>query len=264
MYFHIDSQAEWVPNMATSHKISGLTREVGKRAVHLRIVPRTESLSQSREVLELLRSYGRIEMYKSLKYDALPAPRTMLAIFESEESTVKLLRDSPLRFTMYENQHEDEVADDGHPPESYQDPGQTSTAYSDDRNALAESEALQSLQAASRSRSSSISSARRASSGSSTTSPAPRDFQIQVNLAYTHHRDTINANPYNGPFVVDRKSAIQEDLAKRVPLIGLSDLNLKRLQKPWRVLAREVMYEKKDRKTLRQIWHEDKSSATSS
>lgn len=253
--------------MATSQLIPGLTRGIGKRAVHLRITPRTDSLAQSREILELLRGYGRIEMYRSLKYDTIPAPNTILAIFESEDSAIKLLKSSPLRFTMYEAEPEDDSLNDdlSDSPSSLleQEPRQTSTAYLDDRNALAQSEAQQASQAAAQPRWASSSPARRALSSSSTP-PPPRQFQIQANVAFTRHRDNINSNPYNGPFAVDRKSAIQEDLAKRVPLIGLSDLNLKRMEKPWRVLAREVMYEKRDKKTLRQIWHEEKSSATKS
>lgn len=221
--------------MSGSHVIKGLTRAIGSRAVHLRLIPRPEGVGESREILQLLQRYGKVEMFKNLKYDALPTPSTMLAIFQTEEAAEDLLRASPLRFNMAPNPSEERVGEN----EVQAGPESASVhETSSDRMALAETAARQSP-------------AQSTSFSSNTSAASTREYQLQVNASFMHHRDHINTNPYNGPFVVDKKSAIQEDLAKRVPLIGLSDVNLKKTEKPWRTLLWERERETKDRMTLR-------------
>lgn len=200
-------------------------------------------MAESREILRLLQGYGKVEMFKNLKYDALPTPNTMLAIFESEEAAQKLLRRSPLRFNMSRDE-----PDDGDDPaeqsnQSLAARAETTESTSSDRMALAESAARNEFNQA------------RASPLSSAVS-VTREYQLQVNIATMHHRDHINASSYHGPFAVDRKSAVQEDLAKRVPLVGLSEINLKKSEKPWRVLAWERERDRKERKSLRQMLSE--------
>lgn len=226
--------------MATSHSIPGLSRAIGIRAVHLRLVPRPEGMAESRTILQMLQSYGAVEMFKNLKYDALPAPNTMLAIFQSEHAARELLRASPLRFKMSSDSVED--SPEGSRKDSHEANQNLAGDMSSDRMALAASAARQT-------------SAPSAPAFRQTASPT-REYQLQINVATMHHRDNINVNPYNGPFAVDKKSAIQEDLAKRVPLLGLSDTNLKKLEKPWRVLLWEREREKKNYKTLRQMMNE--------
>jgi hypothetical protein len=80
--------------------LSGLIRPIGNRAVHLRLHPRVETLAESREILRLMQKFGRVEMFRNFKYDALPMANTMLAIFETDEGARKLLQESPLRFVM--------------------------------------------------------------------------------------------------------------------------------------------------------------------
>lgn len=86
--------------MASGGALAGLVRPMGRRAVHLRLFPRTETIAEGREVLRLIQQYGRVEMFRNLKYDILSTPSTMVAIFETEESALELLRASPLRFYM--------------------------------------------------------------------------------------------------------------------------------------------------------------------
>lgn len=79
-------------------------------------------------------------------------------------------------------------------------------------------------------------------------------FQIQVNSSTYTHRDHINTNPYHAAFAIDTKSARQEDLAQRVPLVGLSDIDLRRKEKPWRVMAWQRAREIRSRKPLKALY----------
>ncbi|THX60162.1 hypothetical protein D6D06_01449 [Aureobasidium pullulans] len=83
-----------------SGALSGLVRPIGNRAVHLRLHPRVETLAESREILRLLQQFGRVDVFRNFKYDALSMPNTMIAMFETEEAAQKLLEASPLRFVM--------------------------------------------------------------------------------------------------------------------------------------------------------------------
>ena len=97
---------------------------------------------------------------------------------------------------------------------------------------------------------------------SSSSSPSPRsrtssrDYQLLINMAAMNHRDHVNVNPYNGPFAVDTKSAVQQDLAKQVPMLGLSDVNLRKQEKPRRVLQWEKAHESRQYRKLRQMLDE--------
>jgi len=241
--------------MVFASAVRGLTRPIGGRAVHLKLVPRPLNMADTRQILWLLQDYGKVEMFKSLRYDASPAPNTMLAIFQSEESAQKLLRRSPLRFQM--------STDDGSIEETQEtqtssddtvDAPESELPMSSDRRALAEIAARRkSSQQASSSSSSFPSSRSRASS---------QDYQLLVNIAAMNHRDRINVNPYNGPFAVDTKSAVQQDLAKQVPMLGLSDVNLRKLEKPRRVLQWEKAHEGRQYRKLRQMLDERDGSTT--
>ena len=54
--------------------------------------------------------------------------------------------------------------------------------------------------------------------------------------------------------MVDTKSAIQQDLAKRVPTLGLSAWEWRKPEKPDRVVRR--MREGEGRRSLMEIWEE--------
>ncbi|KAI5209558.1 hypothetical protein E4T39_00833 [Aureobasidium subglaciale] len=182
--------------------LSGLVRPIGNRAVHLRLHPRVETLAESREILRLIQQYGRVDMFRNFKYDALPMPNTMIAIYESEEAARKLMEASPLRFVM---------------------------------------------------------------SAEESGGNRQRHYQLQVNSSTFHHRDHIEQNAYNGSFAVSTRCLIQEDLAKNVPMPGLSDFTLGKEEKPWNVIRWEKHREETQAKTMRQLaeepslQHQDKS-----
>lgn len=92
-----------------------------------------------------------------------------------------------------------------------------------------------------------------------------RIFQIQANPARAHFRDQLNISHFHGAFQVDGKSAAQQDLAKRVPTLGLSDVNWRAEDKPWKVMTME---KEKDgsfrgsgrRMSLKAVWEEGESA----
>lgn len=239
--------------MAASRPNAGIARNLGVRAVHLQLVPRPQSIVERRSILNLIEEYGPVEMFKSLKYVDVPVPNTMLAIFRTEEAALKLLRASPIRFSFSSDSDQKHAngetsqasyagspgSPSAHQPDLGTEPAHSSTAMSSDRAALA------------------ANATRSSSAALSTNSAAPgREYQLQVNVATVHHRDQINVNRYHGPFLVTGKSAIQEDLAKRVPTYGLSDSDLKAPEKHWRILDQELERGRKTHKTLRQMLDE--------
>nr|POE79724.1 hypothetical protein CFP56_07789 [Quercus suber] len=80
-------------------------------------------------------------------------------------------------------------------------------------------------------------------------------FQLRARPARIHLRDQINMSHFHGPFALDTKSAAYEDLVKRVPIVGQSDLHWRAEQKPWKILAREQQ-EKETRVKLMDLWEE--------
>lgn len=81
--------------------------------------------------------------------------------------------------------------------------------------------------------------------------PQPREFRLVADLSQLHHRTYINRQPFHGPFKVKTKSLVQEDLAKTVPLIGLSDVDMWRPEVPSRVVRAA---QAESRLSLRRVW----------
>jgi len=54
-----------------------------------------------------------------------------------------------------------------------------------------------------------------------------RIFQISTNVPRANFRDQLNTAHFHGAFMIDGKSVAQQDLAKRVPTPGLSDVDWK-------------------------------------
>lgn len=79
-----------------------------------------------------------------------------------------------------------------------------------------------------------------------------RHYQLQANSSRFHHRDHIDQSIYNGCYKVSTRSLVQEDLAKNVPMQGLSEFTLRTEEKPWRVLRWEQQREEST-KTLREM-----------
>jgi len=94
-----------------------------------------------------------------------------------------------------------------------------------------------------------------------------RIFQIQTNTARAGLRDQINMGHFHGQFIVDGKSAAQQDLAKRVPVLGLSDVGWRKEDKPWKVMVtereRDGSFRGSGRRwSLGDIWEEGRGAAT--
>ncbi|KAK4543955.1 hypothetical protein LTR36_004729 [Oleoguttula mirabilis] len=185
--------------MASS--LASLVRPTANRAVHLRITPRPSNIGESREIMRLISQFGEVEHFKNMKYDALSAPNTTIVIFKDEDAAQSCLKRSPIRFRMGKAPP---------PTTSTATPGFNTSSSSPSQstpNANAPDEA--------------------------------RIFHIQTNAARAHFRDQLNMAHYHGHFAVDGKSAAQQDLATRVPILGLSDVNWRAEDKPWKVTRME-------------------------
>ena len=201
--------------------LPSLVRSTANRALHLRITPRPSNMGESREIMRLISQFGEVEYFKSLKYDTLSAPNTSIVIFKDEEAAQQCLKRSPIRFRM--GRAREQKPDEAIPQ--------------------------------------SPSSPIRASLDSDTNANEARIFQIQTNTARTHFRDQLNMSHYHGHFAIDGKSVAQQDLAKRVPILGLSDVNWRAEGKPWKVARYEWEFDgaykgSGKRRALGELWEE--------
>lgn len=72
------------------------------------------------------------------------------------------------------------------------------------------------------------------------TSPSPQAFELTVSPSLLNHQSYIERQGYFGPFSVDKKHVMADDLEKRVPLEGLIDCQLLKQPAPLRMrLKRE-------------------------
>lgn len=253
--------------------MASIVRSTANRAVHLRIIPRPSNLGESREILRLISQFGEVEYFKNLKYDYLSAPNAALVIYKDEDAAQHCLRRSPIRFRMGKALAGDSASqqlDDSSPSEA--NPEATpSTNDGRSKNPFA--------QTSSSSNTDSLD--HRPEPTPTPIEPAPaalsesRLYQIQVHPARVNFRDQINAGGYHGPFAIDTKSVAQGDLAKSVPLPGLSCVDWRVGDKPWRIIKRQQFREHESwdrRKSLRELYEggseagatlKDKSPATS-
>lgn len=65
----------------------------------------------------------------------------------------------------------------------------------------------------------------------------------------------MERSPTWGPFTISKNNAVQQDLERRVPLVGLSDINVQKREVPLRIL-RKRQEEMRERKSWMQIWEE--------
>ncbi|USW53981.1 hypothetical protein Slin15195_G073000 [Septoria linicola] len=249
-----------------------LARPTAGRAVHLRITPRPSSLGESREILRLISQFGEVEHFKNLKYDALSMPNAALVIFKDEDAAVHCMKKSPIRFRMGKAPVEEQgAADFPSPPpvqESSAPPATRRDATPPPRPGGAWG--LGQMRAMST----------HSSYTPSNTLPTPpsrppqmpfqapplpllesRIFQIQTNWARTHFRDQINMGHYHGTFALDKKSIPQSDLSQTVPLAGLSCVNWRKEDKPWRIMDKEKAQERTGpnrRKSLMELYEQVK------
>lgn len=227
--------------------MASIIRSTANRAVHLRIVPRPSNLGESREILRLISQFGEVEYFKNLKYDHLSAPNAALVIYKNEDAAQSCLRGSPIRFRMGRAfagetafQPVDESASRVDRPSQnpFDQAALTSTTASQDH----QPEQTQ-----------------------TPSQPPPPQlhgsqlYQIQAHPARVNFRDQINAGQYHGPFAIDTKSVAQGDLSKSVPLPGLSCVDWRKEDKPWRIINAERFREHESsnrRKSLRELYEE--------
>lgn len=70
-------------------------------AVHIKIHPRPRNLAESRQILRVLQEYGRVVMYKHLKYEPeAPAHNSAIAIYQNPSSAKDLIDASPITFEL--------------------------------------------------------------------------------------------------------------------------------------------------------------------
>lgn len=246
--------------MATS-----ILRPTVNRAVHLVITPRLSNLGESREVLRLISQFGEVEYFRNLKYDALSAPNAALVVFKDEEAASFCVRKSPIRFRMGKAAAEDMHLGEG--PDIVKTPNpEVRTASPFESAAPVSQGPLGTNIGLGQARSMTTSSLPNPPSRpiQSPFEPPPprllesRIFQIQANTARINFRNHIEVGPYWGSFKIDGKSAGQADLMKSVPTPGLSCIDWKKTERPWRIVDREKKLEREGkhrRKSLTE-WYE--------
>lgn len=86
----------------SASRLLGLSlRPRTSHAVHIKIHPRPRNLAESRQILQMLQEYGRVVMYKHLKYEPeAPAHNSAIAIYQNPSSAKDLINASPLTFVL--------------------------------------------------------------------------------------------------------------------------------------------------------------------
>ncbi|KAK5190824.1 hypothetical protein LTR16_007695, partial [Cryomyces antarcticus] len=223
------------------------------------------NIGESRQILRVLQRFGDVVMFKNLRYELLvPAPNTALAIYREAESAKNLLRASPLLFTL-EPVEGGGAALEREPEVSQEEPPETASkgsgAVASTATAIPPTSPpsmasgqgkwgnFNSLPPQTRRLSTTHSPQYRVLSAQPQPSPslrssqlAPklglqpipllesvaREFHVSVTSSTMNHADYVIRERFHGPFKIDTKSAIQEDLAKRVPpsMLGISDIGV--------------------------------------
>jgi hypothetical protein len=245
------------------------------RSVHLKIVPRPANLSESREIYRVLQRFGELSMYKSLKYEYHnPADNIALAIYRDTASAQRALDASPIRFALekvVEHTRDDNDNDSATEPQhkSDQDNGDMEAAYypvNPSKDGI--DEILRPSTLSNRTLPTTTPPPK-------ATSPPPmpfdppeplpnnaippqtrtRWFQVIVDRSRAVHQDYVERQPYWKQFQ-PMKSMAQEDLAKQMPHIGLSDISKRppnQHRTPVKVLKQMSEYVEKAMPSLRGI-----------
>ncbi|KAH7086179.1 hypothetical protein FB567DRAFT_471573, partial [Paraphoma chrysanthemicola] len=207
------------------------------RSVHLRIVPRPADLSESREILRVLKRFGEIDVFKSLRYEYHnPADNIALAIFRDSTAAQKALDASPIRFALEKvDQHPSIHEPDSHNDLEDEDAEDAETLHSKKPPKHGIDEILRPSTLLTRTEDTSP------TPPTTTTTPQPsmpydpptpstpthtrtKWFQVTVDRSRAVHQDFVERQPFWKQFH-PQKSLAQEDLAKKVPHIGLSDVS---------------------------------------
>ncbi|EME82763.1 uncharacterized protein MYCFIDRAFT_153524, partial [Pseudocercospora fijiensis CIRAD86] len=243
--------------------MASIVRSTAARAVHLRISPRPSNLGESREILRLISQFGEVEYFKNLKYDSLAAPNSTLVIFRDEDAAYDCLKRMPIRFRMCRAP----VLEDQEPESTQQEHASMAAQQHPQPNAAAGPK-RGGAWGLSQTRSMSTASLPEPPSRpyqmpfQAPPPPPPlesRLFQILVNPARINFRDQINMRSYHGSFRIDTKSIAQRHLQQVVPLPGLSCVNWRATDKPWRIIDKERDEEHNGpqrRKSLKELYEE--------
>ncbi|KAM0720485.1 hypothetical protein Q7P37_004621 [Cladosporium fusiforme] len=255
-----------------------LSRPLTSRAIHLRVTPRPSNLSESREILRLLNKFGEVEYFKNLKYDTLTHPNTSLVIFREEKAAEQALKRSPIRIRIGEEYviEEESVREvkQLRMETDMETERQTERETGMKRPRAAAPFGLPQTQSRTQARPLSTKTQPQPqptiptptrptpnlpflppTSTSSSQPPKSRIFQLQTNPARASFRDAIDRSQYHGRFAIDGKSVIQQDLAKRVPVLGMSCWDW-RLEIPERVAQRVKGKMGEGERSLRSVWEE--------
>lgn len=224
--------------------------------------------------MRLMSQFGEVEHFKNMKYDELSAPNTVVIIFKEEGAARNCLQKSPIRFRM------------GRAPvkevqSSIWGEGPTATPQATSASASTQLHSglkTSPFNAPSQSRALSTNSLPRPPRADQFSMPGfditppqqdveeARIFQIRTNPARIHFRDQINTSHFHGRFAIDGKSAAQQDLAKSVPLLGLSHVNWRAEDKPWRIIEQEKRMDgafrgSGRRRSLTELWEHGQRTA---
>ncbi|KAF1937664.1 hypothetical protein EJ02DRAFT_329232, partial [Clathrospora elynae] len=206
-------------------------RALAPRSIHLRIVPRPANLSESREIFRVLQRFGEISTFKYLRYEYQnPADNVALAIYRDEMSAQRALDASPIRFAL-EKLGKPPAETPAFPSEEDEDEDHVPSSQSPAKQGI--EEILRPSQLINRTLPSPSASTTPPSPPSMPFDPPPSQsetkkwtkwFQVTVDRSRAVHQDFVERQPYWKQFH-PMKSMAQEDLAKVVPHIGLSDVS---------------------------------------
>ncbi|KAF2812970.1 uncharacterized protein BDZ99DRAFT_246898 [Mytilinidion resinicola] len=243
------------------------------RSVHLDIHPRPANLSESREVFRVLQGFGEVDVYKTLRHERpVGAPNSAFAIYRDPEAAQKALSASPIRFaleTVVESEAREDavwtssekVEDEGNMTQNApvkdgveeitrpslllnQIPEQRQVKFGHIPLEHTSSEAAEEAQEQNQ-------------APEKAALKVVRWFHVNVDRTRAVYQDYVERQPFYSDFSV-AKSMMQEDLAKRVPHVGLSDVTIRDgnfHRTPIKILQRRIKEISKI-KTLRQLWDE--------
>jgi hypothetical protein len=246
--------------------MASLARSTAGRAVHLRITPRPSNISDSREILRLVSQFGEVEYFKNLKYDALSHPSASLVIFREEKAAEACLKRSPIRFRLGPAEPDVDEKSNPHQHAPIPTPATTQPSQPPPSNNNSPRGPVSSPFEMAHTRSLSTNSLPtpprpvpvlpflQSDPSPHDRQPTSRIFQLQTNPANYSFRDHVERAEYNGRYAIDTKSAIQQDLAKRVPLLGLSCWEWRKPEKPNRLW--QSLRNGETSKTLTEVWEE--------
>ncbi|KAF2751590.1 hypothetical protein M011DRAFT_474040 [Sporormia fimetaria CBS 119925] len=236
------------------------------RSVHLRIQPRPTNLSESRQIYRMLQSFGDISTYKSLRYEYHnPAANSALAIYHAAESAQKALDASPIRFALEkiipeDNDAVDEAKTYAEPPKP--DALSPVTPVEDGIDEMLRPSPLVHRPYLPKTEPTTAPVEKEPPMPFEDTRPRGKIhrkwFQVTVDRSRVVHQDYVERQPYWKQFV-PMKSLAQEDLAKVVPHIGLSDVSKRPMhahRTPLFVLKKMSKYVENYMPTLKTLYEE--------